>query len=72
MARAQAEGVPAGAMLSTLQQFDDPHLQSRGFMVPVEQQGSGPLSFEGPAFAATGMAAAAHRAGARCSASTPA
>ena len=56
MARAQAEGVPAGAMLSTLQQFDDPHLQARGFMVPVEQQGSGPLSFEGPAFTATGMA----------------
>ncbi|HEX7097491.1 MAG TPA: CoA transferase [Acidimicrobiales bacterium] len=52
----QAEGVPAGAMLSTLQQFDDPHLQARGFFVPVDQQDSGPLVFEGPAFQATGMA----------------
>ena len=42
-------------MLSVLQQYDDPQLQSRGFFVPVEQQGSGPLLFEGPAFVATGM-----------------
>jgi crotonobetainyl-CoA:carnitine CoA-transferase CaiB-like acyl-CoA transferase len=52
---AQASGVPAAAMLSVLQEFDDPHLQARGFFVPVDQQGSGPLLFEGPAFQATGM-----------------
>jgi crotonobetainyl-CoA:carnitine CoA-transferase CaiB-like acyl-CoA transferase len=52
---AQANGVVAAAMLSVLQQFDDPHLVSRGFFVPVDQQGSGPLLFEGPAFVATGM-----------------
>jgi crotonobetainyl-CoA:carnitine CoA-transferase CaiB-like acyl-CoA transferase len=51
----QAHGVPGAAMLSVLQQFDDPHLVSRGFFVPVDQQGSGPLLFEGPAFTATGM-----------------
>jgi crotonobetainyl-CoA:carnitine CoA-transferase CaiB-like acyl-CoA transferase len=54
-AAAQANGVAAAAMLSVLQQFDDPQLQHRGFFVPVEQQGSGPLLFEGPAFVATGM-----------------
>jgi crotonobetainyl-CoA:carnitine CoA-transferase CaiB-like acyl-CoA transferase len=54
-AAAQANGVVAAAMLSVLQQFDDPHLVSRGFFVPVDQQGSGPLLFEGPAFVATGM-----------------
>mgnify|MGYP001346008257 CR=1 FL=1 len=56
MKACQAERVPAGAMLSSLQQLDDPHLQARGFLVPVDQQGSGPLIFEGPAFQATGMA----------------
>jgi crotonobetainyl-CoA:carnitine CoA-transferase CaiB-like acyl-CoA transferase len=52
---AQAHDVPAGAMLSSLQQLDDPHLQARGYMVPVDQPLSGPLLFEGPAFQATGM-----------------
>lgn len=56
MKACQAEGVPAGAMLSSLQQLDDPHLQARGFLVPVDQQDSGPLVFEGPAFHASGMA----------------
>lgn len=58
MTRAQAEGVPAGAMLSTLDQLHDPHLEARGFLVPVDQQDSGPLVFDGPAFHATGMAPA--------------
>jgi crotonobetainyl-CoA:carnitine CoA-transferase CaiB-like acyl-CoA transferase len=53
--RAQANGVAAAAMLSVLQQYDDPQLIERGFFVPVEQQGSGPLLFEGPAFVGTGM-----------------
>ena len=55
MARAQAHGVPAGAMLSSFDQFTDPHFIERGFLVPVEQQDSGPLTFEGPAFRASGM-----------------
>jgi crotonobetainyl-CoA:carnitine CoA-transferase CaiB-like acyl-CoA transferase len=58
MTRAQAEGVPAGAMLSTLDQLHDPHLEARGFLVPVDQQDSGALVFDGPAFQATGMAPA--------------
>jgi crotonobetainyl-CoA:carnitine CoA-transferase CaiB-like acyl-CoA transferase len=53
--RAQAHHVAAAAMLSVLQQFEDPQLIERGFFVPVEQQGSGPLLFEGPAFQGTGM-----------------
>jgi crotonobetainyl-CoA:carnitine CoA-transferase CaiB-like acyl-CoA transferase len=55
MARAQAEGVPAGAMLSTLDQMHDAQLEARGFLVPVDQPGSGPLVFDGPAFRASGM-----------------
>jgi crotonobetainyl-CoA:carnitine CoA-transferase CaiB-like acyl-CoA transferase len=55
MTRCQHEGVPAGAMLSTLDQLSDPHLTARGFLVPVDQQDSGPLVFEGAAFQATGM-----------------
>jgi crotonobetainyl-CoA:carnitine CoA-transferase CaiB-like acyl-CoA transferase len=57
MERAQARGVPAGAMLSSFDQFSDPHFIARGFLVPVEQQDSGPLTFEGPAFRASGMSA---------------
>lgn len=49
MERCQAEGVPAGAMLTAADQFDDPHLQARGFLVEVNQQDAGPLVFEGPA-----------------------
>ncbi len=55
MTACQAANVPAGAMLSSLEQFDDPQLIARGFFVPVDQQLSGPLVFDGPAFTATGM-----------------
>ena len=55
MARAQEHGVPAAAMLSSFDQFSDPHLIERGFLIPVEQQDVGPLIFEGPAFRASGM-----------------
>jgi crotonobetainyl-CoA:carnitine CoA-transferase CaiB-like acyl-CoA transferase len=51
----QAHGVPAGAMLSTLDQQDDPHLAARGFLVKVDQQLSGPLVFEGAAFSGSNM-----------------
>jgi crotonobetainyl-CoA:carnitine CoA-transferase CaiB-like acyl-CoA transferase len=56
MDRAQAHGVPAGAMLSSFDQMSDPHLSARGFLVPVEQQEAGSLIFEGPAFRGSGMA----------------
>ena len=55
MQRVQAHGVPAGAMLSSFDQFTDPHFIERGFLVPVEQQEVGPLTFEGPAFRGSGM-----------------
>jgi crotonobetainyl-CoA:carnitine CoA-transferase CaiB-like acyl-CoA transferase len=58
MQRVQAHGVPAGAMLSSFDQFSDPHFIERGFLVPVDQQDAGPLTFEGPAFRGTGIAAA--------------
>jgi crotonobetainyl-CoA:carnitine CoA-transferase CaiB-like acyl-CoA transferase len=56
MRRGQAEGVPVGAMLSALDQLSDEHLAAHGFLVPVNQPGSGPLVFDGPAFRATAMA----------------
>ncbi|HUP76855.1 MAG TPA: CoA transferase [Acidimicrobiales bacterium] len=56
MERVQARGVPAGAMLSSFDQFTDPHFIERGFLAPVQQQEVGPLTFEGPAFCASGMA----------------
>jgi crotonobetainyl-CoA:carnitine CoA-transferase CaiB-like acyl-CoA transferase len=55
MARAQEHGVPAGAMLSSFDQLSDPHLDARGFLVPVQQQEAGPLTFEGPAFHGSAM-----------------
>jgi crotonobetainyl-CoA:carnitine CoA-transferase CaiB-like acyl-CoA transferase len=55
MARAQEHGVPAGAMLSSFDQLSDPHLDARGFLVPVPQQEAGPLTFEGPAFRGSAM-----------------
>ena len=55
MERCQAAAVPAAAMLSSLDQLDDPHLKARGFLVPVDQQDSVPLIFDGGAFQATGM-----------------
>ena len=56
MAILQQAGVPAGAMAYTSDQPHDPHLQARGYLVPVEQPGVGPMLLEGPAFSGTGMA----------------
>ena len=55
MRQVQAHGVPAAAMLSSFDQFSDPHFIERGFLVPVQQQDAGPLTFEGPAFRTSGM-----------------
>ncbi|MCB0995139.1 MAG: CoA transferase [Acidimicrobiales bacterium] len=49
MERCQAEGVPAGAMLTSADQMTDPHLLARGFIANVDQQDAGPLVLEGPA-----------------------
>jgi crotonobetainyl-CoA:carnitine CoA-transferase CaiB-like acyl-CoA transferase len=53
----QDHGVPAGPMLTGTDQLDDPHLEERGYLVPVNQQGVGPILFEGPCIKATRMAA---------------
>ncbi len=58
MARCQEVGVPGGAMITTLDQQTDPHLQARGYLVKVDQQLSGPLVFEGAAFTGTAMSPA--------------
>ena len=49
-------GVPAGPMLTSSQQLEDPHLAARGYLVELDQPPIGVMTFEGPAFAATGMA----------------
>lgn len=51
----QAHGVPAAAMLSALDQLSNPHFEATGLLVPVVQQLSGPLVFEGPAFTGSAM-----------------
>ncbi len=51
----QARGVPAAPMLTGTGMLDDPHFGARGFEREVEQQDLGRISFEGPAFRATGM-----------------
>ena len=51
-----AAGVPAGPMLTSSQQLQDPHLAARGFLVELDQPPIGVMTFEGPAFVATGMA----------------
>ena len=51
-----AAGVPAGPMLTSSQQLQDPHLAARGYLVELDQPPIGAMTFEGPAFAATGMA----------------
>ena len=55
MDQAQAQGVPAGALLSSLDQMSDPHFIARDFLVPVQQQQVGQLTFEGPAFRGSAM-----------------
>ena len=49
-------GVPAGPMLTSGEQLQDPHLAARGYLVELDQPPIGVMTFEGPAFAATGMA----------------
>ena len=51
-----AAGVPAGPMLTSGEQLQDPHLAARGYLVELDQPPIGVMTFEGPAFAATGMA----------------
>ncbi len=50
-----AVGVPAGPMLTSSQQLQDPHLAARGYLVEIDQPPIGTMTIEGPAFAATGM-----------------
>ena len=50
-----AAGVPAGPMLTSGEQLNDPHLAARGYLVELDQPPIGVMTFEGPAFAATGM-----------------
>ncbi len=51
-----AAGVPAGPMLTSGEQLQDPHLATRGYLVELDQPPIGVMTFEGSAFAATGMA----------------
>ena len=51
-----AVGVPTGPMLTSGEQLQDPHLAARGYLVELDQPPIGVMTFEGPAFAATGMA----------------
>ena len=51
-----AAGVPAGPMLTSGEQLRDPHLAARGYLVELDQPPIGVMTFEGPAFSATGMA----------------
>ena len=51
-----AVGVPAGPMLTSGEQLQDPHLTARGYLVELDQPPIGVMTFEGPAFTATGMA----------------
>ena len=50
-----AAGVPAGPMLTSSQQLQDPHLAARGYLVEIDQPPIGAMTIEGPAFVATGM-----------------
>ena len=50
-----AAGVPAGPMLTSKEQLNDPHLEARGYLVELDQPPIGAMTFEGQAFAATGM-----------------
>ena len=50
-----AAGVPAGPMLTSSEQLNDPHLAARGYLVELDQPPIGVMTFEGQAFAATGM-----------------
>jgi crotonobetainyl-CoA:carnitine CoA-transferase CaiB-like acyl-CoA transferase len=51
----QRFGVPCGPMLTGSDQLDDPHLLAHRYPRPIDQQGLGPLTLEGPCFTASGM-----------------
>ncbi|HEX4430708.1 MAG TPA: CoA transferase [Frankiaceae bacterium] len=51
----QTAGVPAGQLLSMRGHAEHIHFVGRGYPIPVEQPGSGPLLLEGPAFVASSM-----------------
>jgi crotonobetainyl-CoA:carnitine CoA-transferase CaiB-like acyl-CoA transferase len=50
MAALQAQGVAAGYVAHGGSHFEDPHLEARGYLRTMEQQGIGPMVVEGPAF----------------------
>ncbi|MDH3707896.1 MAG: CoA transferase, partial [Acidimicrobiia bacterium] len=52
----QQHGVPAGVMLTGKDQMTDPHLVARGHIVDIDQQGSGRMALDGPAFRGSAMA----------------
>jgi crotonobetainyl-CoA:carnitine CoA-transferase CaiB-like acyl-CoA transferase len=51
----QAAGVPAGQVIHPRLLVDHPLYVGRGYPVPVDQPGSGPLLLEGPAMTSTRM-----------------
>ena len=55
--RCQLENVPAGRMMSTVEQLEDPHLLDRGFLAQIAQQGlvGDYTLFEGSCFTGSEM-----------------
>jgi len=51
----QSAGVPAGPMMTSPDILVNPHFNERGFPVAIDQPGAGVITFEGPAFIASGM-----------------
>jgi crotonobetainyl-CoA:carnitine CoA-transferase CaiB-like acyl-CoA transferase len=49
----QRHGVPAGMMMYVSDQTTDPHFQSRGYILEIEQPAVGSILLEGPAFHAS-------------------
>jgi crotonobetainyl-CoA:carnitine CoA-transferase CaiB-like acyl-CoA transferase len=50
MGALQAHGVPAGYMMYVSDTVRDPHFVARGYPMPIQQPGLGPLLIEGSAF----------------------
>ncbi len=53
--RFQSAGVPAGQLLSMKGHSEHIHFVGRGYPLPMEQPGCGPLLMEGPAFVTSSM-----------------
>ena len=54
--RCQAEGVPAGRLMRTVDQLADPHLAARSFLAEIDQPGlTGTTTFEGSCFTGSAM-----------------